>query len=85
MPSGVECVCCKEIPQIVNKLSSEGVECIIVHPGFESVCLSIWVLETAYYSYRQHYGAHAIEGAPNEYVLAVSQKLCVIVVCLQKI
>ena len=37
--------------------SPEEVGCIILHP-----------LETAYYSYRQHYGANAVEGAINEYV-----------------
>ena len=58
----------KKITEMVNKISSEGVECIIRHPGFQSVCLSPWVLETAYYGYRQHYSGHAIEGATNEYV-----------------
>ena len=69
MPSGIECVCCKEIPQMVNKITIEEVGCITLHPGFQSVCLNQWVLEAAYYSYRQHYGEHAIEGAANEYVI----------------
>ena len=49
MPSGTECVCCKEITEMVNKISSEseGVECIILHPGFQSVCLSPWDIEHA--------------------------------------
>ena len=68
MPSGTECVCCSEITQVMAKRSSAGVGCIILHPGFQSVCLDPWVLQTAYYSYRQHYGAHAVEGALNEYV-----------------
>ena len=51
IPSGTECVCCKEITEMVNEISSEGDECIILHPGFQIVCLSQWVLETAYYSY----------------------------------
>ena len=54
--------------QIVNKKSPEEVGCIILHPGFQNVCLNPWVHETAYYSYRQHYGANAVEGAINEYV-----------------
>lgn len=69
MPTGIECVCCREITQMVNKKSPEGVECITLHPGFQSVCLDPWVLETAYYSYRQHYGENAVEGATNEYVM----------------
>ena len=60
MPTATECVCCGEIPQTLNK-RSDGVEvgCITLHPGFPSVCLNPWVLQTAYYSYCQHYGAHA--------------------------
>ena len=54
---------CKEITHALNKTSSEGVGCITLHPGFQGVC---WVLETAYYSYQQHYGEHAVEGAINE-------------------
>ncbi len=54
---------------MVNKKSLDEVGCITLHPGFQNVCLDPWVLETAYYSFRQHYGEHAIEGAINEYVL----------------
>ena len=31
----------------------EQLDCIADHPGFASVCLDVWVLETAYYQYRQ--------------------------------
>ncbi len=49
MPTGVECVCCKEISKIVDKTTSEGVGCIVLHPGFQNVCLDPWVLlQTAY-------------------------------------
>ena len=70
MPSGVECLCCSEIAQVMAKRSSEEVECITLHPGFQTVCLDPWVLQTAYYSYRQQYGENAVEGALNEYVIA---------------
>ena len=53
---------------MVTKMSAEEVGCITLHPGLQNVCLDPWVLETAYYSYRQHYGANAVEGATNEYV-----------------
>ncbi len=61
MASGVECVCCKEINQVGNvTAATEGVECIIHHSGFQTVCLDPWVLRTAYY------GENAVEGATNE-------------------
>ena len=41
----------QRITEMVNKISSEGDECIILHSGFQSVCLSPWGLETAYYGY----------------------------------
>ena len=46
MPSGEECVCCEEIDEVANKTSSVGVDCIILHAGFETVCLDVWVLQT---------------------------------------
>ena len=60
METSRECVCCKEISNIMDKMNeldeSTYVECIIEHPGFATVCLDVWVLQTAYYQYRQHYG-----------------------------
>ena len=73
MPTGIECVCCREITQMVNEKSPEGLGCITLRPGFQSVSLDPWVLETAYYSYRQHYSEHAVEGATNEYVMIISK------------
>lgn len=32
------------------------IECITTHPGFHSVCLDPWSLQTAYLHYRQQYG-----------------------------
>ena len=43
-----------------------AVKCLINHPRFCNVCLDIWVLQTAYYVYRQHYGSHARQGALHE-------------------
>ena len=57
---------------MVNKISSEGVECTILQPGFQSVCLSPWVLERVHGSLKLFTTAiddnseHAIEGATNE-------------------
>ena len=66
MPTRVECVCCREIVQICNKVSLYKVECIISHTGFQNVCLDPWVLETAYFAYRQHYGSNEVKGDLNE-------------------
>ena len=55
--------CCKEIPEVCDK-NVEAVEqheteevpiCIIQHPGFQAVCLNRWVLQTAWYQYKQQY------------------------------
>ena len=31
-------------------------ECITQHPGFRTVCLDFWVLQTAYFQYRRNMG-----------------------------
>ena len=64
MPTVAECLCCCEIPVEVEK--KDTAECIIQHPGFEAVCLNVWVLQTAYHSYSHHYGSNASEGNIQE-------------------
>ena len=80
MPSNAECLCCREIDKVVNKLEeSEGtVSCITEHEGFEPVCLNVWVLQAAYFQYRQHYGTDALHHPINEWVirLKISCILC---------
>ena len=59
MQSATECKCCQEIPEVKAKLDSygdENVTCISQHPGFATGCLDVYVLEIAYYEYRQRYG-----------------------------
>ena len=56
-----ECKCCREIRSVVLKMEDYEVvalplQCITEYPGFLSVCLDQYVLETAYYQYRQQYG-----------------------------
>ena len=59
----MECLCCYECTQTATKLeenislinNSEIVACITDHPGFQSVCLDQWVLQTAWLTYKQHY------------------------------
>jgi len=61
MPTAHESVCCAEISQVWQKVEDQRPEiqmsCITEHPGFQSNCLDVWVLETAYYAFRQQYGA----------------------------
>ena len=50
-----ECLCCKEIAQVVEKMDgyeAEQLDCITDHPRFKAVCLDVWVLETAYFQCR---------------------------------
>ncbi|KAK3739211.1 hypothetical protein QZH41_018865 [Actinostola sp. cb2023] len=45
-----ECVCCLEVDRCCekNEVTGAGADaCITEHPGFRSVCLDKWVLETA--------------------------------------
>ena len=71
MPTPTECVCCKEITAVVNKCESmdssepSTTQCIINHDGFDPVCLNIWVLQTAFFNYRHHYGTRDIRDNPT--------------------
>ena len=49
-----------------ESFSGSEVNCIIDHEGFESVCLNVWVLQTAYFAYRYHYGE--VGGLTHEWV-----------------
>ena len=56
-----ESVCCAEIGQVWQKVEDKRPEiqmkCITKHPGFQSTCLDVWVLETAYYAFSQQHRA----------------------------
>ena len=69
----VECVCCAEIDCVLAK-NNEAVEaeglaeppvCVTQHPGFHAVCLNHWVLQTAWYQYKQQY-QDSYEGPPHK-------------------
>ena len=57
------CICCQEIKAVQNKIieAVTSGECqeqptrITQHPGFHSVCINRWVLQTAWYQYKQQY------------------------------
>lgn len=59
MPTGVECVCCREVDEVVRKIEENDteVDCITSHEGFQAVCLNRWVLQAAYFAYRERYGS----------------------------
>ena len=69
----VECICCSEIVCVVAKnnkvVEAEGLDepplCITQHPAFSAVCLNWWVLQTAWYQYKQQY-TNAYEGPDNK-------------------
>ncbi len=61
---------CKEINKVVAKMGEtedELASCITRHSGFEGVCLNVWVLQAAYYQYRQEHGMDALPASMHEY------------------
>ena len=58
----VECRCCCERDVVAGKMEEydqeqgQSITCITQHPGFASVCLDRYVLETAFCQYRQEHG-----------------------------
>ena len=36
--------------------------CITGHPGFQALFLNVWVLQTAFFTYRQQYGNYEGQG-----------------------
>lgn len=60
MDTADESVCCRELQRVLEKLEDQNLEtqpeCIILHPGYEAVCLNEWVLATAYSHYKQDHG-----------------------------
>ncbi|XP_060077579.1 uncharacterized protein LOC132557107 [Ylistrum balloti] len=62
MPTTSECVCCEEISQVKHVRDEvDGIRCITDHPGFQTICLDIFVLRTAYEGYRQYHNRNIPE------------------------
>ena len=74
MPTGEECICCCEIALVVDKLEGTGALCITEHEGFNAVCLNIWVLQTAFFQYKQQYGRHSEKLELNKEVHSIGLK-----------
>ena len=52
---------CKEIAQVIERISQLNgvvIQCITEHPGFATVCLDVYVLQTAYFQYHQQHGVY---------------------------
>ncbi|XP_021359109.1 P2X purinoceptor 7-like [Mizuhopecten yessoensis] len=58
MSTEVESICCKEVDQVQVMMDAipGDLSCITLHPGFDAVCLNIYVLQTAYLTFRQYHG-----------------------------
>ena len=68
MNTALECICCQEMEPITQKMAEDNIQeqCIVLHPGFPHVCLNVWVLQAAYFNYRQHYGTGTLPHLINE-------------------
>ena len=69
MPRVVESYCCEEVDQVVavmDKYEQAELDCITDHPGFATVSLDQWVLDTAYPQCHQQYGQEARRDATDE-------------------
>ncbi|XP_060077950.1 P2X purinoceptor 7-like [Ylistrum balloti] len=58
MSTETESICCQEIEEVQTLMSKHPnrLACITDHPGFEVICLNVYVLETAYLTFRQYHG-----------------------------
>ncbi|XP_014678076.1 PREDICTED: uncharacterized protein LOC106817880 [Priapulus caudatus] len=55
-----ENVCCRQSSNFRKKIETMGHKCITEHPGFQSNCLDIYVLEATYYEFRAYYPHRAV-------------------------
>ena len=64
MTTSHENICCSEVDRVVEK-KEEGSSLALLTTKVFIACLDVWVLQTAYFNYRQHYGV-AEEKAVHE-------------------
>ena len=67
-------LCCKEVEAMQQKVLNTGVDqstlsCFTDHPWCKATCLNPGTLETAYYHFKQQYGARAMEGDMARYYM----------------
>ena len=68
MTTREECICCCSISKVVSRMEETGTSCITESEVFDAVCLNQWVLQTAYYQYRQQYGRYSESESIHEHV-----------------
>ncbi|KAE8593428.1 hypothetical protein XENTR_v10019128 [Xenopus tropicalis] len=49
------CLCCIDIPEMLEKTENDYVSCITLHPAFNAVVLNPYVLETAFCGYHPNH------------------------------
>jgi len=56
MPTRTECLCCREVPPVDEKVEEKGLKCITEHEDFIANCLHRGVLEVSLYEYVEYEG-----------------------------
>ena len=80
----VKCVLQGDSPGGKQLMDWDGssIDCITEHGGFQSVCLDVWVLQTALYQTRQEHGRSSTSGPVYKYSVAfgnsVGIRVCVV-------
>ena len=59
MDTADESKCCQTTNIVDGKIEAENQTCITQHPGFRDNCLSVYVLETVFYTYVKDQGPPA--------------------------
>ena len=55
----------------IEEANDPTVTCITNHPGFKSVCLDVWVLQAAYFQYRQEHGTTSAPLSIHEIIIMI--------------
>ncbi|XP_063403855.1 P2X purinoceptor 7-like [Mytilus trossulus] len=56
MPTVDECLCCKEVGPVAEKMEDEDLDCITDHEGFTGNCLNRHVIEVSLYDFVERQG-----------------------------
>ena len=56
----------KKLEAVTGEALQAEPRCVVQHPGFEAVCLNVWVLQTTWLQYMQQYGPSTNEGPKHK-------------------
>ena len=77
MTTSHESICCSEVNRAVEKKGRKDVvqylALLTTKVFIYSVCLDVWVLQTAYFNYRQHYGVAEEKAVQLSVVIRLSR------------